>query len=112
MELQIRILPQQERFHSDDMKRVYQGVFVKQKVLFEGETMEYRIYEEKGGERLLMEQGQVTAEGRGPEDADSRFRLLNQMSACLSLREEEGLKETMREYMRKTAAVEAMFSIL
>ena len=111
VELETRILPQQEQFQSDDIKRVYQGIFIKQKVLFEGETLEYRIFEQKGGQRLLMKQGQVTAGSDGMDWGDRRFRLLNQMSVCVSLEDEEGLREAIQEYMRKTAAVEEMFFI-
>lgn len=112
LDLQIRILPDEERFHSDDMKRVYQGVFVKQKVLFEGEIMEYQIYERKGEERLMVDEGQVTCELPSSEAGDSRFSCLNQMALCLTLKEEEGLKRTMKQYLTKTATVEELFGLM
>ena len=42
-ELQVRILPEEEEWHSEDFRRVYQGIYVKQKVLFEGEVMELSL---------------------------------------------------------------------
>ncbi len=112
VDLQIRIRPQEERFHGDEMKRVYQGIFVKQKILFEGEVMEYRIYEHRGNEQVLMEKGSLKYEYKGTESKDSRFHLLNQMSLYMNLRDEEGLRRTMKEYLEKTAAVEEMFKPL
>lgn len=112
VDLQIRILPDEERYHSDDMKRVYQGIFIKQKVLFEGETLEYQIYERKGDQRLLMDEGQVTCDLPSSQAGDSRFCCLNQMALCLSLKEEEGLKRTMKEYLTRTVTVEGLFELM
>ncbi len=112
VDLQVRILPQEQRFHGDEMKRVYQGVFIKQKILFEGEVMEYRIYEHQGTEPVLMEEGRLTYEYKGTESGDSRFHLLNQMSMYMNLKEEAGLHRTMEEYLKKTAAVEELFKPL
>ena len=112
VELQIRILPSEEQFHRDEIKRVYQGIFVKQKILFEGEIMEYEIYEQQEQGRVLVKEGSVTCDLRDPEDKNSRFSLLNQMSLCLSLKEEKGLQAAMREYVKKNAAVEELFQLL
>ncbi len=111
-ELQIRILPHEERFHREEMKRVYQGIFVRQKVLFEGEIMEYQIYELRGEEKILAKEGSITCELRDSGDQSSRYSLLNQMSLCLSIKEEEGLRKAMEEYVKKTAAVEQLFDLL
>ncbi len=111
-ELQIRILPQEERFHRDEMRRVYQGIFVKQKILFEGEIMEYEIYEQKGDERILVKEGSIACDVRDSKDKNSRFSLLNQMSLCLNVKEEDGLKEAMVEYVQRNAAVEELFQLL
>ncbi len=112
IELQIRILPNEEEFHRDDMRRVYQGVFIKQKILFEGEIMEYEIYEQKNNEKVLVKEGSIACDIREDRDKSGRFSLLNQMSLCLSLKEEQRLKETMEEYIQKNATVEKLFQLL
>lgn len=112
VDLQIRIRPQEERFSSNDMKRVYQGIFVKQKVLFDGEVMEYRVYEQKGEEMVLMKEGTVTCSNKTDGAEESRFHLLNQMSVCMNLKEEAGLREAMEEYVRKNAVVEKLFGLM
>lgn len=112
VELQIRILPQEERFHRDEMRRVYQGVFIRQKVLFQGEIMEYEIYEQRGSERVLVKEGSVSCDAADSGDKKSRFSLLNQMTLCLSVKKEQGLREAMEEYVQKNAAVEELFQLL
>ena len=111
VELQIRILPQQERFGSDEMKRVYQGIFIRQKVLFEGETLEYRIYEHEGEERILKAEGTVAGGAAAAGKEGGRFRMLNEMSAGLNRKEEAGLQQAMKEYVEKTAAAEQLFGL-
>ncbi|MEG2349656.1 MAG: DUF5717 family protein [Hungatella sp.] len=112
IDLQIRILPGEEQYHSDDMRRVYQGIFIKQKILFEGEVLDYQIYEQKDGKRLLADEGKITCELWSAKDGESRFGCLNQMSFYLGMKEEENLKKTMKEYLTKTAAVEELFKVL
>lgn len=111
VELKTRVLPSEEQFHQDDIKRVYQGIFVKQKVLFEGEIMEYEIYETRDDAQVLVKEGSIACELRDGNNKNSRFSLLNQMALCLNLREEEGLREAMEEYVKKTAAVEELFQL-
>ena len=43
--MEVRLLPEETSFHREEMRRVYQGIYVKEMVLFEGETLEYQIYE-------------------------------------------------------------------
>ena len=112
VDLQIRILPQEKEFHGDSMKRVYQGIFVRQKVLFDGEKLEYRVYELKGEKKLLVKEGSVSGNRRAEEEKESRFHLLNEMSMCLNLKEEEGLKRAMETYVKKTAVIEHVFELI
>lgn len=113
IELKIRILPDEEEFHTEDMKRVYQGIFVKEKVLFEGEIMEYQIRELEDESWVLKKEGSISCDlGLSQEASDSRFACLNEMSLCLSLKDEAGLKRKMQEYLKKTAAAEELFSLM
>ena len=49
--LQLRILPQEEEFHYEEMRLVYRDIYIREKVIFEGETLEYQIEEEEDGVR-------------------------------------------------------------
>lgn len=112
LELQVRILPDEEDFHSEDISRMYQGVFVKQKILFEGEIMEYRVRELVGDEWVLKKEGSVSCDPGSPRESDSRFACLNEMGLSLSLKDETGLKKRMQEYLKKNAAAEELFPLM
>ncbi len=113
IELQIRILPDEEEFHIEDMHRMYQGVFVKQKILFEGEIMEYRISEQEGESWVLKQEGSVSCDTvTSSSSPNSRFSCLNEMGLCLSIKDEEGLKKRMQEYLKKNAAAEQLFLLM
>lgn len=113
IDFEVRILPDEEEYHSEDIHRTYQGIFVKQKVLFEGEIMEYRISELDGEQWVLKKEGSVSCDTTSlPGDSGSRFACLNEMSLCLSLKDEEGLKKRMREYLTKNAAAEELFPLM
>jgi hypothetical protein len=113
IDLQVRILPDEEEFHSEDITRMYQGVFVKQKILFEGEIMEYRISQLIDEEWIVKKEGSISCDtGESPKDLDSRFACLNEMSLSLNLKDETGLKKRMQEYLKKNAAAEELFPLM
>lgn len=113
IDFEVRILPDEEEYHCEDIGRMYQGIFVKKKVLFEGEIMEYRISEMEDGQWMLKKEGSVSCDAASAAgDSESRFACLNEMSLCLSLKDEEGLKKRMREYLTKNAAAEELFPLM
>ncbi|RGY97153.1 DUF5717 family protein [Clostridium sp. AM58-1XD] len=106
-ELFLRVLPEEEEFHREDLRRVYQGIFVRQMLLFDGEVLEYKIYDMENGKRTCMKMGKIDVTALG--DDDSRFSCLNEMGKCLAKNDEEGLKNKMKEYLVKTGALEELF---
>ena len=106
-----RILPEETEFKSSEMKRVYQGIFVKQTVLFDGEVLEYEIWDENGRGRELRQKGKIDA-APGSGRSDSRFSGLNRMGRLLQNRDLDGLKQEMRDYLTKTGTVEQLFDLM
>ena len=87
------------------MHRVYQGIFVKRKVLFEGETMEYQIYDLENGVRTLTAEGRAVCDHKLEGKENSRFVLLNHMGKAFEEKDEEALKNAMEEYLKKAAVL-------
>lgn len=110
-ELQVRILPEEESWHGEDIRRVYQGIYVKQKVLFEGETMEYLIYDAPEGSRILVAEGSVECDRKLEGKENSRFACLNEMGAAIKNRDDSRLAAAMEEYLSKSAALGKLFPI-
>ncbi|MDO5416120.1 MAG: DUF5717 family protein [Lachnospiraceae bacterium] len=112
-ELLIRILPDEEEFHPEELHRIYQGIFVCRKVLFEGETLEYQIYCRTSlGEPVLVKEGSAGCELLSKNLKESRFASLNDMGLCLSMKEEAGLKKSMQDYLMKNGALEELFPLV
>ena len=107
--IRFRVLPEETEYKSDEMKRVYQGIFVKQAVLFEGEVLEYEIYDDGKRGRELRQKGRVDAAGKGR--GGSRFSSLNRMGSCLKNNDMDGLRKEMRDYLIKTGTVEELFDL-
>lgn len=110
--LQVRILPEEEEYHWEEMRRVYSGIFVRQKVLFEGEILEYRVYEKQEEKLTLVREGSVSWEPDGEKQEGSRFSALNEMGLCLALKEEEALKGKMLKYIEDSAVMEELFQVM
>ena len=110
-ELAVRIRPQESEFHTEEMRRVYQGIYVKEKVLFEGEAMEYQIYENGQDGRVCRAQGTVQCDHKLEDRENSRFACLNRMGAALEKKDEKALFAAMENYLKKSAALSQLFPI-
>lgn len=110
-ELLVRILPEEPDWHSEDLKRVYQGIYVKQKVLFLGESMEYRIYDQGERGRILAAEGKLECDHKLEGKENSRFACLNEMGAALKNKDSALLSQVMEDYMKKSAALGRLFPI-
>ena len=82
-----------------------------QKVLFKGETLEYRVYEYQNGKAVLAAQGKKKCQEIYDQGKDSRFACLNEMGLCLGKGQKAALKKKMQEYLIKNATVEDLFSL-
>lgn len=109
--LKLRILPDEEEFHKEEMVTVYKGIYVKQKVLFEGEIMEYEIYEEENGKEVKKAEGEISCTEVPAGDRGNRFSCLNSMSLCLSTKDDEKLKDSMTKYVTDNLTVEKLFPL-
>ena len=108
--LKVRILPEEEEFHDEVMRQVYYGVYIHEKVLFEGEIMEYRIEEDDGrGGRKTVSSGSVSCREVRTRAPGNRFACLNEMSLALELKNDCDLWDRMVEYLKKEAAVAKLF---
>ena len=109
--LRLRILPEEEEYHYEEMRPIYKGIYIREKVLFEGELMEYQIEEERDGERKIAAEGSISCKEVVTRAPGNRFACLNEMSLSLELKNETALREKMEEYLKKDAAVAALFTL-
>ena len=109
--LRIRILPDQEDFFEEELRMVYKGIYIRQKLLFEGEILEYEVYEEEDGALVKKAEGELSCTEVPAGDKKNRFSCLNAMSLHLQTKDDRKLKETMVKYVTDNLAVEKLFPL-
>lgn len=96
---------------TEEMTEIYGGIFVKELILFFGDTVSYTILEEEGGRQEVKERETVTyAPSR--DAAGSRYERLNEMLSLSSSKEGGALAEKMREYANLDYLAGQMFTII
>lgn len=111
-ELKIRVLPNEETSRSAEFVKVYPGIYIHQHVLFEGEVLEYEVYEDGTDGRKKTEEGRLSYDASQTDNRVSRFAALNDMSCCLAEKDGQKLKEKMEKYMTDHAAMESLFTLI
>ena len=84
------------------MRRVYQGIYIKEMTLFKGETLEYQIYERRESGAVLVKEGRAVCDLKSEGKDNSRFACLNQMSEALAQQDADGLLKAMEDYVKKS----------
>ncbi|MDR1699641.1 MAG: DUF5717 family protein [Lachnoclostridium sp.] len=91
----------------DIMRSIYPGIFVKEVMVFEGETFYYQVIEEETGkaqERMPIKHEYIPKE-------KSFFSTVNQMSDCLNKGDREGYKEACIQYKTYEMLAAKLFQI-
>ena len=109
--LMVRVLPDEEEFHEEELKPVYKGIYVRQKLLFEGEVMEYTISEYENGEPVEKASGRISCREAAAGDRGNRFSALNTMGLCLAMKDDRRLKEAMVRYVTESQAAKELFPL-
>ena len=96
---------------SEPMRNLYHGIFVREFLLFYGETLTYDMSIMEGGSIRKTEQTAVT-----PEEPDTagrtRYRLLNRMLEASGEGKKEEYRQAMEEYLRQSSFVGKFLHIL
>lgn len=111
-ELKIRVLPGDETSHNAEFVKVYPGIYIHQHVLFEGEVLEYEVYENGADGRKKTDEGRLSYDASQAGSRVSRFAALNDISRCLTEKDGQKLKEKMEKYMTDYAAIESLFTLI
>ena len=94
------------------MERSYAAFYVMEFTLFYGERLRYYIAEcGQDGERLTKKDT-LLMDSFDTASSESRYRLLNDICACVELRDTVTLKELMQSYAEKKTLAEKGFAIL
>lgn len=87
-------------YKSEYMKEAYGGVCFKEFVLFFGESLQYYITEENGGEEQLTESGTLQKSDDGGNE-EGRYGLINDIVVSKSLEDFDTMDDLLEEFFRK-----------
>lgn len=90
-----------DEYSSEYMQEVYAGVFFKEFILFFGESLQYYITEERGGEEQLTESGTLQKSDIRGSEAESRYHLVNDIVISKTLEDFDTMDHLLEEYYRK-----------
>lgn len=108
--LLVRVLPDEDEYHEEDMPRVYQNIYVKPMVLFAGEKADYQIYEGAAPEGSPQVSGQISMTEVFVKATGDTYDILNEMSRLMNTDQEAELKESMLKYVRNQSVIDVLFS--
>ena len=101
----------EETWKSEPMRNMYQGIFVKEFLLFYGEKMEYYLtFTNRQGEgKTEVKTVSMTDE---PKAGKTRYQLLNQMKAARAAGDSEKAEEAFQKYLQQEALVRNCFALV
>ena len=100
-----------EGYRTEYMRDVYGGVFVKDFVLFFGESLQYYTTEEKDGKAQLTESATIQKSDAGAVEEDSRYRLLNDIVMARSMQDYDTMDNLLEEYYRRDFMNSRLFAL-
>lgn len=88
-------------YQSEYMKEIFGGVFVREFVLFFGESLQYYIVEECNGEEQLTVSGTLQKNDIGTDEQNTRYELINDMVISKTLQDYDTLDAAIETYYRR-----------
>lgn len=98
-------------YKSEPMKNMFQGIFVKEFLLFYGETLEYYLVTEHGGVKQKSEIKKAAC-GQADISGKTKYQLLNRILAAKHLRRGPEFEQLTEEYLKQDALSKQAFTIL
>lgn len=107
----VKSMEETPEYKSEPVKNMYQGIFVKEYLLFYGEILRYYLTVEKEEEVWTTEEKILTLEDTFQE-GKTKYQLLNQMLSAEILKKEDQVEKSMREYLKREGMVQKLFPLI
>ncbi len=95
----------------EEMKNMYGGIFVKEFLLFHGESLQYYVTESYGNKEQLTESGTIGKNGELASASMGRYALINDIALSVSLQDYTTAKELFDEYGQREFMVKELFNL-
>lgn len=96
-------------FIAEEMPHVCYGIFIKEFVLFENETLQYYITEDNGMESNITESKSIHIESREAVTVETNFKQINEIIHALETNSNEAFDIKLEQYIRKEHGVTELF---
>lgn len=100
------------QWQTEELTEMYDGIYVRQFILFFGEEVQYYLGENGGASDEVAQSGCITAGDVLPDDFSGRYAALNEIQTRLTLGDADQAAVRMREYDRMNRVTEEMFKLL
>lgn len=99
-------------YKEEELQEVYEGIFVKQFILFFGETVQYYMVEKNGKEQKVTESNCLANQNVMENGGGGRYEKLNEMLFHGTLEEEDVLRRELKNYYGMKRVTEEAFELL
>ncbi len=93
----------------EEMNNLYYGIFVKEFILFQGETLQYYISEIIDGKEVITKSQTVTIEPEMQQYEENNYHRINQIIEARELRDEATMNRLLETYVKLDYSIDAMF---
>lgn len=100
-----------ENYHTEEMRNMFGGVFMREFILFFGENLQYYITEEQNGKEVLTASDSLSVSDTSDARVESRYTMLNDMVVSRTVKDENTLLDIMREYVEADAFAHKVFKL-
>lgn len=101
-----------KKYVSEEMTNVYEGIFVKQFVMFYGEGLRYYISKETDEGEEVLENRTIENTETNPEKSVSRYEKINDMIECNGIKDRETMLKLMHSYAVTDCVTRQLFKPL
>ena len=110
--IHFRMEDSKNQFTTEPIKEVYEGIYVKEFIVFFGEHLQYYVTEEWDGKSKITESGTIVNKDIMSEKTHGRYHMLNEMMMLEAFGDDEKLLKQMQEYQQKDRMTETFFTLL
>lgn len=102
----------EEVYREEELREMYDGIYVREFILFFGESVQYYITEDDGKNPKVTESNCIANNDVLEDDSAGRYRRLNEMLFELTLQDGTELRRHMKNYYGMEKVTEELFRLL
>jgi len=95
----------------EEMRNMYGGIFVKEFLLFYGESVQYYVTESYGNKEQLTESGTIRKDEELTSGSLGRYALINDIALSVSLQDYKTAQELFDEYGQREFMMKELFNL-